>query len=59
MKSLRKGSKRQKEELLDKIKQQEAEIGHLEKLTPQELINEVKSYKEVVTVGFWMNIVRE
>ena len=41
-------SKRQKQELLDKIKQQEAEIERLKKLTPQELINKIESYKEEV-----------
>ena len=41
--------KRQKDELLDKIKQQEAEIERLKKLTPQELIDEIESYKEEVT----------
>ena len=40
--------KRQKQELLDKIKQQEAEIKCLKKLTPQELVNEIKSYKKEV-----------
>ena len=40
--------KRQKQELLDKIKQQEAEIELLKKLTPQELVNEIESYKEEV-----------
>jgi len=40
--------RRQKDELLDKTKQQEAEIERLKKLTPQGLINEVESYKEEV-----------
>ena len=40
--------KRQKQELLDKIKQQEAEIELLKKLTPQELVNEIESYKEEI-----------
>ncbi|KAG9293825.1 hypothetical protein G9A89_019163 [Geosiphon pyriformis] len=39
---------RQKQEVLDKIKQQEAEIERLKKLTPQKLINEIESYKEEV-----------
>ena len=34
--------------MLDKIKQQEAEIERLKKLTPQELVNEIESYKEEV-----------
>jgi hypothetical protein len=41
--------KRQKQELLDKIKELEAEVERLKKLTPQEPINEVESYKEEVT----------
>jgi hypothetical protein len=40
--------KRQKQELLDKIKQQEAEIERLKKITPQGLINEVEAYKKEV-----------
>ena len=49
MKTSEEWSKRQKQELLDRIKQQEAEIGCLKKLTPQELVNEIESYKEEVT----------
>ena len=40
-------SKRQKQELLHRIKELETEVERLKKLTPQELINEVESYKEV------------
>ena len=49
MKTSEEWSKRQKQELLDKIKQQEAEIECLKKLTPQDLINEIESYKEEIT----------
>lgn len=56
MKTSEEWSKRQKGELLDKIKeleekikQLEAENKRLKELTPQELINEVESYKEEVT----------
>ena len=48
MKTSEEWSKRQKQELLDKIRQQEAEIERLKKLTPQDLINEIESYKEEV-----------
>ena len=41
-------SKKQKQELLDRIKELEAEVERLKKLTPQELINEVESYREEV-----------
>jgi len=40
--------KKQKQELLDRIKELEAEVERLKKLTPRELINEVESYKEEV-----------
>ena len=38
-------SKRQKQELLDRIKELEAEVERLKKLTPQELINEINELK--------------
>ena len=48
--------KEQKQELLDRIKeleerikQLEAENKRLKELTPQDLINEIESYKEEVT----------
>ena len=41
-------SKRQKQELLDRIKELETEVERLRKQTPQELVNEVESYKEEV-----------
>jgi DNA repair exonuclease SbcCD ATPase subunit len=41
-------SKRQKQELLHRIKELEMEVERLKKLTPQELINEVESYKKEV-----------
>ena len=56
MKTSEEWSKRQRGELLDKIKeleerikQLETENKRLEELIPQELINEVESYKEEVT----------
>ena len=36
------------QELLDRIKELETEVERLKKLTPQELINEIESYKEEV-----------
>ncbi len=41
-------SKKQKQGLLDRIKELEIEVERLKKLTPQELINEIESYKEEV-----------
>jgi DNA repair exonuclease SbcCD ATPase subunit len=40
--------KRQKQELLDRIKELELEVEKMKALTPQELINEIESYKEEV-----------
>ena len=41
-------SKRQKQELLHRIKELETEVERLKKLTPQGLINEIEFYKEEV-----------
>ena len=41
-------SKRQKQELSHRIKELEAEVKRLKKQTPQDLINEIESYKEEV-----------
>jgi len=41
-------SKRQKQELLDKIKELEGEVEKLKKLTPQELVDEISRLKEKV-----------
>jgi len=41
-------SKRQKQELLDRIKELEAEVERLKELTPQELLDEVSKLKERV-----------
>ena len=41
-------SKKQKQELLDRIKELEIEVERLKKGTPQELVNEIESYKEEV-----------
>ena len=38
-------SKRQKQELLHRIKELVMEVERLKKLTPQKLINEIESYK--------------
>ena len=40
--------KRQKQELLDRIKELEAEVERLKKQTPQELINELNSCQEKI-----------
>ena len=49
MKTSEEWGKRQKQEFLDRIKELETEVKRLKKLTPQELINEIESYKEEVT----------
>ncbi len=41
--------KRQKQELLDRIKELEAEIERLKKLTPQELVDEVTAYEKEIS----------
>ena len=41
--------KRQKQELLDRIKELEAEIERLKKLTPQELVDKVTAYEKEIS----------
>jgi hypothetical protein len=40
--------KRQKQELLDRIKELETEVERLKKQTPQELVDEIESYKKEI-----------